>query len=104
MTHDLRLASQSDEILFLSSGRIVERETHDRLMMGNRGYAEMDRLQADSRNRISVEAEGVVSIWTCLIFNRRRGLPIRVRRELPSFWDHAFAAHVGPPSEINGFQ
>jgi ATP-binding cassette subfamily B protein len=49
VTHDLRHVEGSDLIVYLDSGRIVERGTHDELLRTGGRYAALHRLQMVSR-------------------------------------------------------
>ncbi|MEO7366931.1 MAG: ABC transporter ATP-binding protein, partial [Gemmatimonadaceae bacterium] len=52
ITHDLSLASDSDRILFLEDGLIVESGTHDELVAANGRYARLFRSQSRARSAI----------------------------------------------------
>ncbi|MBA2442461.1 MAG: ABC transporter ATP-binding protein [Rubrobacter sp.] len=45
ISHDLRLASRSDEVLYVENGRVVERGSHAELLQGGGRYATLYRLQ-----------------------------------------------------------
>ena len=49
ITHDLRHAARANLILYLESGRIVERGTHTELLQANGPYAVLYRMQGDSQ-------------------------------------------------------
>jgi ATP-binding cassette subfamily B protein len=51
VTHDLHYASRFDLILYLENGRIVERGTHEELMLLNARYAHLFRLQTITEGR-----------------------------------------------------
>jgi ATP-binding cassette subfamily B protein len=48
VTHELEHAVDYDEILFIESGRVSERGTHDELLSKNARYAALYRLQAEA--------------------------------------------------------
>jgi ATP-binding cassette subfamily B protein len=50
ITHDLRHASRAQIVLYLDSGRIVERGTHEQLLQANGRYAAMYRIQSGPRD------------------------------------------------------
>ena len=54
VSHDLDLVSRSDLILFLDSGRVVERGTHDELIRANGRYALAFGLRAAARGELAV--------------------------------------------------
>jgi ATP-binding cassette subfamily B protein len=45
ITHDLRLASRADQILYIEGGRVIERGTHAQLMAASARYAALYVLQ-----------------------------------------------------------
>ena len=51
ITHDLELASRSDEILYLDSGRVLESGSHEDLMRRGGRYATMYDLQSREEER-----------------------------------------------------
>ena len=48
ITHDLRLATRADLILYLDAGTVHERGTHTALLRANGRYAALYRMQADA--------------------------------------------------------
>ena len=54
VSHDLDLVSRSDLILFLDSGRVVERGTHDELIRANGRYALAFGLRAAARGELGM--------------------------------------------------
>jgi ATP-binding cassette subfamily B protein len=48
ITHDLHFAANSDLVLHLDSGRVIERGTHAELLRASGRYASLYRLQAAS--------------------------------------------------------
>jgi len=48
ITHDLRLATRADLILYLDAGTVHERGTHAALLRANGRYAALYRMQADA--------------------------------------------------------
>jgi ATP-binding cassette subfamily B protein len=46
ITHDLHLATQADQILYLEQGQVVERGTHRELMGQNGAYAALFKMQS----------------------------------------------------------
>jgi ATP-binding cassette subfamily B protein len=52
ITHDLRHAARTDLILFLESGRILERGTHFELLRRNGRYASLYRIQMGEREDV----------------------------------------------------
>jgi ATP-binding cassette subfamily B protein len=55
ITHDLQMAADADQILYLEGGRILERGTHADLIRANGRYATLFRLQAAARGRGELE-------------------------------------------------
>jgi ATP-binding cassette subfamily B protein len=53
ITHDLRLASAADLILYLEGGRVLERGSHHELMLLGRRYASLYELQTTSLEDLS---------------------------------------------------
>jgi ATP-binding cassette subfamily B protein len=50
ITHDLHLTVNSDLVLYLDSGRVIERGTHAELLQANGRYASLYRLRAAERS------------------------------------------------------
>ncbi len=46
ITHDLHRTANSDLVLYLGGGRVIERGTHAELLRANGRYASLYRLQA----------------------------------------------------------
>jgi ATP-binding cassette, subfamily B, bacterial len=53
VTHDLKLASRMDKIVYLERGRLLEQGTHDELMKRGGQYAKLYRLQHAPRKEAS---------------------------------------------------
>ena len=51
ITHNLQLASRSDQIIFLEGGRVVERGTHDALLRADGRYALLFKLQSNQQDQ-----------------------------------------------------
>jgi ATP-binding cassette subfamily B protein len=56
VTHDLRLASRADLILYLEHGGVLERGTHEELLKAGGRYAHLYRLQAPTDGHTAREA------------------------------------------------
>ena len=54
ITHDLQLASRSDQIIFLEGGRVAEHGTHEQLVQANGRYALLYKLQSTNPDRSDV--------------------------------------------------
>jgi ATP-binding cassette, subfamily B, bacterial len=50
ITHDLHFTANSDLVLYLDSGRVIERGTHAELLQANGRYASLYRLRAAERD------------------------------------------------------
>jgi ATP-binding cassette subfamily B protein len=56
ITHDLRMASGADLICYMEAGRIVERGTHDELLLAGGRYAALFRMQSLAGAAVDVPA------------------------------------------------
>lgn len=54
ITHDLHLATQADQILYLERGQVLEQGTHRDLMGRNGAYAALFRMQAAIREDVTL--------------------------------------------------
>jgi ATP-binding cassette subfamily B protein len=61
VSHDLRLASRADLILFLEHGNVIERGTHTELTLANGRYAKLYRMQTNA-NDVEVDKVGPSSL------------------------------------------
>ena len=53
ITHDLHLATQADQILYLEQGQVLEQGTHRELMQQQGAYAALFRMQAAMRQEVT---------------------------------------------------
>ena len=61
VTHNLSLAAQADQIVYLEHGQITASGTHDELVFSNGEYAAMFRLQSNRSATTSKEVPRVLA-------------------------------------------